>query len=103
MSFSQQKNRPASLNPVGYNSNEINQSAPDKLIFWQKVVTQDLLGLGKYSLLNFNNAQFDFSNHFFPVYSEKRLKAGSELKMHNEWNGESPKNPQPLKGCLVGK
>jgi len=88
MSFSQQKNRPASLNPAGYNSNEVTQSVPDKLISWQKVVTQDLLGLGKYSLLNFNNAQFDFSSHFFPLYSERTtLPLGTSIadaKITNE-------------------
>ncbi|MEK6615433.1 MAG: hypothetical protein AABZ32_04880, partial [Bacteroidota bacterium] len=56
-----QQNRNASLNEL----------IPDKQILWQKVVTQDLLGLGNYSLLNFNHAQFDFSNHFFPIYSER--------------------------------
>ena len=60
----------------------------DKKVEWQNVVVQDLLGIGKRSLLIFNNAQYDFSRHFFPLYSERIAMpsgAGSmDVKIINE-------------------
>ena len=42
-----------------------------KKIVWQKPQAEDLPGLGKNILLVFSNAQYDFSKHLFPIYSER--------------------------------
>src|SRR5688572_14798114 len=40
-------------------------------IIWQEIVTEDLPGLGKHSMLTFQNSQYNFKNHFFPIYSKQ--------------------------------
>ena len=39
-------------------------------IAWNHVTEQDLLGLGKQKLLSFSNAQYNFNDHLFPMYSQ---------------------------------
>ena len=59
-SFAQQ-NRIASLYEKGSQKN----------ILWENVIVEDLPGKGKSSLLTFRKAQYDFDNHFFPIYTER--------------------------------
>lgn len=63
--FSQQRSAPL--------SSSLEISNIEKKIRWQNVMVEDLPGLGKYSFLNFQNAHYDISKHFFPIYLEYRL------------------------------
>ena len=72
-SFSQSQWGPSQQN------SSIRQDIPGfKSISWKKIVDQEILGLGKQSLLYFENAQYDLGNHLFPIYVERiKLPSGS--------------------------
>lgn len=50
------------------NSFQNERLSAEKKIAWKSVITQDIPGVGKYSLLNFENAGYNINNHFFPVF-----------------------------------
>ncbi|MBI4930870.1 MAG: type IX secretion system sortase PorU [Bacteroidetes bacterium] len=66
----------------------LNQPKPEKIISWQKLVTDEVPGLGKQSFLTFQNAQYDLINHFFPIYSERvalpYYTVSADSKIYNE-------------------
>lgn len=83
---------PVFLTEIGFSQNRastLNEGpSAEKKISWQAAIVQDLPGMGKYSLLNFEKAVYDLEKHFFPVFSERySLPAGSSevnAKIYNE-------------------
>ena len=63
------------------------EKGSQKNISWENVIVEDLPGKGKYSLLTFRKAQYDFENHFFPIYTERYSlplnSSSAEIKIYD--------------------
>lgn len=52
--------------------------APATTLIWKDVIEEDIPGMGKRTLLSFDNAQYDLTDHLYPIYVEQiKLPPGS--------------------------
>ncbi|HEY4799118.1 MAG TPA: hypothetical protein VII99_08600, partial [Bacteroidia bacterium] len=49
----------------------VNPAPAEKKIIWKKFISENILDVGKRSLLTFDGASYDLKSHFAPIYSQK--------------------------------
>lgn len=57
--------------PTGPKMQLKNNDRPEIRIVWNKAIEEEMPGSGKRTILHFENAQYDFTEHLFPIYVDR--------------------------------